>query len=175
MSNIIICDLDGTLFNVSQRLGMISKCRDEKDYDVFHQMHITDTLYHGIANILMTYMYANYAKGHYKCHLEHVHIIYVTGRHIKFMGSTINQLNEHHLWSEDCEIRMKPSYNDFTPDFIQKELDTIINQYGKENILFVLDDRPTTVEIYRKAGLLCLQTQNSKGFIEDVKKDNINK
>lgn len=175
MNNVIICDLDGTLFDVSDRLKILLNCRNEHDYDVFHQAHINDKLYKGVADIIRHYIAMNEYLNKTEIEITKTHIIYVTGRHIKFMGSTINQLIKNYLWTEDCEIRMKSSYKDYTIDFIQKQIDDIIEQYSKDKIMFVLDDRPATVELYRKAGLLCLQTQNSKGFIEDVKKDNINK
>ena len=66
---------------------------------------------------------------------------------------------------------MKSSYEMYTPNFVTTVLEDLAIKCGLDNILFVLDDRPATVKLYRDAGLTCLQVKDSTGFIEDVKKE----
>ena len=157
----IICDLDGTLFNVEHRLPLLQNCRNEEDYDKFHAAHINDTINRNILGILNTYMMLS----------NSVKFIFVTGRHEKFRESTIKQLNELVFSPEQYTLYMKSSYQMYTPNFVMTVLDDLAIKCGLDNILFVLDDRPATVKLYREAGLTCLQTRNSSGFIEDVKKE----
>ena len=157
----IICDLDGTLFNVEHRLPLLQNCRNEEDYDKFHAEHINDTINENILGILNTYMMLK----------DSVRFIFVTGRHEKFRESTVKQLNELVFSPEQYTLYMKSSYEIYTPDFITTVLEDLAIKCGLENILFVLDDRPSTVKLYRDAGLTCLQVKDSTGFIEDVKKE----
>lgn len=168
----IICDLDGTLFDVSHRLPLLKNCRDEKDYDKFHSMHIEDKINDKVMGLL------GICYGYYYKFSDYIKIIYITGRHEKFRKSTIKQLKKEGLnefepipTQPKFKLYMKPSYEIYTPDFVKDTLKTIFGIYGKENCLFVLDDRPTTIKIYRDTGLLCLQVQNSTGFLEDVNKN----
>lgn len=157
----IICDLDGTLFNVEHRLPLLQNCRNEEDYDKFHAEHVHDTIYTDILGIINTYSLLK----------ADVKFIFVTGRHEKFRESTVKQLNELVFSPDQYVLYMKSSYDMYTPDFITTVLDDLAIKCGLDNILFVLDDRPATVKLYRDAGLTCLQTKNSSGFIEDVKED----
>ena len=162
----VVCDLDGTLFNVEHRLHLLANCRNEEDYDRFHMEHINDVVYPNILGIINTY---TAAFGY------DIKFIFVTGRHEKFRESTVKQLNELVFSPEHYVLYMKSSYDLYTPEFIT----TVINDLkikcdGLDNILFVLDDRPATVKLYREAGLTCLQARNSSGFIEDVKEDKCN-
>jgi len=164
----IICDLDGTLYNVEHRLHLLQNCRNEEDYDKFHAEHINDKLNTKIRDLLNDLQdeSIHYDSG------SAIDIIFITGRHEKFRKSTVEQLNRDVDFDNNYffknELYMKPSYEIFTPDFVRNTLKEIFEKYGKENCYFVLDDRPATVQIYRDAGLLCLQVQNSTGFLEDV-------
>lgn len=155
----IICDLDGTLFNVEHRLPLLNNCRTEEDYDKFHAEHIKDTIYENILGILNTYMLLKAS----------VKFIFVTGRHEKFRESTVKQLDELTFSPDQYTLYMKPSYEMYTPHFVSTVIEDIAIKNGLDNVLFVLDDRPSTVKIYRDSGLTCLQARNSTGFIEDVK------
>lgn len=164
----IICDLDGTLFDVNHRLPLLLNCRSEEDYDKFHAEHVNDKVNKAIDDILSTYS---------QSYDFNVHFIFITGRHEKFRESTVKQLKDigyNMSNTYGCDLYMKPGYEIYTPDFVKDSLGKIFEKYGKINCLFVLDDRPATVKIYRDAGLLCLQVKDSKGFIEDVKGDKCN-
>lgn len=156
----IVCDLDGTLFDVSHRLPLLQNCRGEEDYDKFHLAHTNDTINKNILGILNTYMLLK----------NDIRFIFVTGRHEKFRESTVKQLNELVFSPDQYTLYMKSSYKIYTPEFITTVLEDLSIKCGLENILFVLDDRPSTVKLYRDAGLTCLQVKDSTGFIEDVKK-----
>lgn len=162
MTEYIICDLDGTLFNLNHRLPMLKNCKCESDYDKFHKLHTRDRVYQKVLDILDVYCcYYN------DCDVD---IIFITGRHEKFRDSTIKQLESLDFHIDDktgCKLYMKSSYNQYTQDFVRSVLKKIFREYGKRNCLFVLDDRPATVKIYRDAGLLCLQVKDSTGFLED--------
>lgn len=172
----IICDLDGTLFDISHRLPLLHNCRSEEDYDKFHAEHVNDKINEKIADIITDIRY------HREVFDGSFTMIYITGRHEKFRKSTEEQLKYNEMrfiglyetkedfCNNDDQLFMKPSYEIYTTDFVKDTLDKIFEKYGKENCLFVLDDRPATVKIYRDAGLLCLQVQNSTGFLEDVRR-----
>lgn len=157
----IICDLDGTLFNVEHRLPLLQNCRNEEDYDKFHAAHVNDTINENILGILNTYMMLK----------NSVKFIFVTGRHEKFRESTIKQLDDLVFSPEQYTLYMKSSYEMYTPNFVTTVLEDLAIKCGLDNILFVLDDRPATVKLYREADLTCLQVKDSTGFIEDVKKE----
>lgn len=157
----IICDLDGTLFNVEHRLPLLQNCRNEEDYDKFHAAHVNDTINENILGILNTYMMLK----------NSVKFIFVTGRHEKFRESTVKQLDDLVFSPEQYTLYMKSSYEMYTPNFVTTVLEDLAIKCGLDNILFVLDDRPATVKLYREAGLTCLQVKDSTGFIEDVKKE----
>lgn len=157
----IICDLDGTLFNVEHRLPLLQNCRNEEDYDKFHAAHVNDTINENILGILNTYMMLK----------SSVKFIFVTGRHEKFRESTVKQLDDLVFSPEQYTLYMKSSYEMYTPNFVTTVLEDLAIKCGLDNILFVLDDRPATVKLYRDAGLTCLQVKDSTGFIEDVKKE----
>ena len=171
----IICDLDGTLFNLDHRLDMLARCRNEDDYDRFHQRHIDDTVNRKVLNIL--YSYHNLAD--MEC--DSFRTIFITGRHRKFRSSTVKQIED--LGFVLCkrvrefstplfvfDLYMKPSYKLYTPDYVKRTVKRIIARYGSDNCCFVLDDRPSTIKVYRDLGLLCLQVKNSTGFLEDVRR-----
>ena len=50
---------------------------------------------------------------------------------------------------------LRGEHDKFTPDQDLKR--TWLNQFGKEDILFVVDDRQKVVDMWREEGLTCLQ------------------
>jgi predicted kinase len=138
LSDCIICDIDGTvaLFDRDKKNPY---CRDfENDED---NKPITDILY-----------YMN--KGRIEAYDDGYKIIFVSGRsddHRKVTEEWID-LNI----TDEYQLHMRKQ-GDCRKDSIIKQ--EIYNEHikGKFNVLFVLDDRNQTVNMWRRNGLTCLQ------------------
>lgn len=134
----IVCDIDGTvaLFDRDKKNPY---CRDfENDED---NKPITDMLH-----------YMN--KGKIELGDDEYKIIFVSGRsddHRKVTEEWID-LNI----TDEYQLHMR-KHGDFRKDSIIKR--EIYNEHikGKFNVLFVLDDRNQTVNMWRRNGLTCLQ------------------
>lgn len=122
----IICDLDGTLYNIEHRLSLLQNCRSEEDYDKFHAEHIKDKINNKVLNLL------DICYSYYYEFCDNMYIIYITGRHKKFRKSTIAQLKKDRLnkfesifTQLEFELYMKSSYKIYTLDFVKDILKTI--------------------------------------------------
>lgn len=136
----IICDLDGTLCDCSHRRHFVSGGR--KDYDKFNAACVDDPLVIPIAELVMA-MYA-----------DDYEIIFCSGRGNEWRHETIE-------WIED--MRVVPNFHlymrpegDYRSDVVVKrEMLRQIEQEGYE-VLFVVDDRPDVLRMWRQEGLFTL-------------------
>ena len=136
---IIICDLDGTLCNCNHRLPL----SDQKNWDAFNKECSNDKINDDIANIL-----SNLRSSETKIYL-------VTGRDKKFEKETTEWLRLNDVVYDKLFMRHQ---NDHRPDHVIKKeiLDYEIN---RSKVWFVLDDRKSVVDMWRKSGMRCLQVQ----------------
>ncbi|SRR5579883_132666 len=138
----IICDLDGTLADISHRVHHASG--ERKNWRRFFEGIPEDAIAEVVADILR-----HYSTTH--------NIVFVSGRPEHTRSDTVAWLQKHVPFIEQYSLYMRPN-GDFRPDNIVKaELydQHIEPEYGAP--FFVLDDRDKVVKMWREKGLICLQ------------------
>lgn len=141
----IIVDLDGTLCNVEHRVHHVQK--KPKDWMSFNREMEKDQLYFWCFELITAMK-----NLHYK-------IIIITGRTNDFRMQTEEWLKRHNVHFDELYMR---NIQDFREDADVKE--EIYRQYVEEKnqVLFVVDDRESVVERWRKLELICLQCAPGK-------------
>ena len=136
----IIVDLDGTLCDVEHRVHHVQK--SNKAWHEFHSALIDDKLNHWCFEL----MNAMNAKGYAT--------IFVTGRGEEYRIPTEKWLLKHQVNYQHLYMRGVLDHRDDAD--VKEEIysDKIKSQY---QILFVVDDRKSVVERWRKLELICLQ------------------
>ena len=136
----IIIDLDGTLCDVDHRVHHVKS--KPKNWDAFNQALNQDRPHFWCIE-LMTAMRSYGYK-----------IYFVTGRGENYRKMTIDWLEHHKILFDELHMRKD---QDFREDSEVKE-EIYINKIEKiSQVLFVVDDRKSVVERWRKLGLTCLQ------------------
>lgn len=136
----IIVDLDGTLCDVEHRIHHVKG--PKKNWRAFNESIIHDTLYEWCYELIEAMRNRGYA------------ILFVTGRSEDYRGHTTGWLARHNVHFDHLYMR---GVRDFREDSDVKEdlyRDFILEHF---NVLFVVDDRKSVVERWRKMGLVCLQ------------------
>ncbi|MGZ3787392.1 MAG: phosphatase domain-containing protein [Bacteriovorax sp.] len=136
----ILVDLDGTLCDVEHRVHHVRG--KKKNWKEFNELMVHDQLNHWCFELMEAMM----ARG-YK-------VIFVTGRGEPFREPTEAWLHKHNVKYEHLYMR---AAIDFREDSDVKEeiyLEKIEQNY---QVLFVVDDRNSVVERWRKLKLICLQ------------------
>ena len=136
----IIIDLDGTLCDIEHRVHHVKS--KPKDWDAFNQALDQDRPYYWCIELMAA------MKSHgYK-------IYFVTGRGENYRKMTVDWLGHHKILFDELHMRKD---QDFREDSEVKE-EIYINEIEKNSqVLFVVDDRKSVVERWRKLGLTCLQ------------------
>jgi len=140
---IIICDLDGTLCNCTHRLRLAEK----EQWEEFNSKCVDDLVYENIANILR------------RLKDKETKIFIVTGRTENYEQQTRDWLFLNDIPYDEIFMR---EINDKRSDHIvKKEIFNVKILFGRHesNIWFVLDDRQSVVDMWRKQGLTCLQVK----------------
>ncbi len=155
----IICDIDGTIADLSHRLHHIKK--ENPDWEKFYDEVDKDEPIEEIINIVIN-MFLND---------DHI-VLFLTGRNESCRDKTKKWINEHtkiwEQWSmddgyffelfDDCSLLMRKK-NDYRPDTEVKP--DLLNEYLKDNpeteIAFILEDRTSMVKKWRELGYTCLQ------------------
>lgn len=133
----VICDLDGTLFNIDHRLHYL----DKKDWDGFFAAVKDD-----IPNMWCVQLLHSLIRSGDE-------IIFVSGRNSVAREATEAQLNA--LGFGKYELFMRPEKSR-EPDYLLKE--HIYESYLKDrDILFAIDDRSQVVKMWRSKGIVVLQ------------------
>ena len=140
MDKAILVDLDGTLCNVDHRIHFIRS--EKKDWHQFHSQCENDDIEIWCQKLIQSMGQSGYQ------------VLIMTGRDEPYRESTESWLNKHKInWHS---LYMRPD-KDYRPDHIVKwEL------YQKHieshfDVLFVVEDRKSVVEMWREKGLRCLQ------------------
>lgn len=138
MVKTILCDIDGTLADVTHRRHFL----DNGDWKSFFEAMVDDPCILPVAEIL---------EGMHRFDYE---IILCSGRPEDYREQTENWLRENGIWYD--ELHMRPS-GDFRSDVIIKR--EMLHSFRKRDldIFFVLDDRRSVVDFWRSEGLICLQ------------------
>ena len=136
----IIVDLDGTLCDVEHRVHHVKA--KPKNWDAFNQAMDQDQPYFWCIELIA----AMKARG-YK-------IYFVTGRGEGYQKMTSDWLALHSVDYDELYMRKN---QDFREDSEVKE-EIYVNEIERNSqVLFVVDDRKSVVERWRKLGLVCLQ------------------
>ena len=138
----IICDLDGTLADISHRVHHAKG--ESKNWRRFFGGILEDAIAEVVADILKHYSISH-------------QIIFVTGRPEFTRPDTVAWLYQNVPFIAEYELFMRPN-GDFRPDNVVKgELydQHIEPKFGRP--FFVLDDRDKVVKMWREKGLICLQ------------------
>lgn len=141
MKDIIICDLDGTLCDITHRLIHV-KPKTKKDWDAFFDGIRDDAVNEPVLRFLWMAM-------------DFSEIVFCSGRPERCRADTISWLNTEAFPFGDCPLYMRKD-GDYRSDVIVKQeiLDAHID---KDRVLFVLDDRQSVVDMWRRNGLTCFQ------------------
>ncbi len=138
--NAIIVDLDGTLCDVEHRVHHVKS--NPKNWQAFNQAMDEDKSYFWCIELIAAMRERGYK------------IYFVTGRDENYRGMTESWLKRHNV-SHDG-LYMRPS-RDFREDSDIKEEIYRTEIETQAQVLFVVDDRKSVVERWRKLGLTCLQ------------------
>lgn len=139
MRDTCVFDLDGTLANVGHRRHLVSG--KKKDFDAFHALLSQDPVNEWCAELMK-----RMAAGGYR-------IIIVSARPKSVLEETHDWLLRHRVTYHEIYL-LRPD-GDSTPD--QELKMQWLGHYGKDRVLFVVDDRQKVVDAWRAAGVTCLQ------------------
>lgn len=149
--NVIICDIDGTIADISHRLHFVKQ--EPKDWKNFLTGFEKDEMRWDIVGEVR-----EMAKRH------NARIIFVSGRGEETRGETEHWLNKHMI-REGIEYSMLLMRNakDHRPDTEVKA--EIYDKYLKNlNILAVYDDRPSVIRMWEGKGLHVVDVGSGKEF-----------
>lgn len=140
MAQIIIVDIDGTIADISHRKHFLEST--PKDWDAFYKACIGDK---PITTILDMVWHLSYEY----------EIVFCSGRREDCRQDTIAWLGKY-IDLQNYTLLLRPN-RDFRPDHIVKP--ELVRKQGIDfrSIAFVLEDRKSVVEAWRKLGLICLQ------------------
>ena len=140
---IIICDLDGTVCDITHRLYFIKK-GDKQDWDAFYEACNLDKPNIKMQMILLMLKKQGFA------------INYVSGRSEVVRVKTLEWLNLYGF--PHGQLFMRPASDTRPDDILKKEiLDTKINI---DKVWLVFDDRDRVTKMWRANGLTCFQVAN---------------
>jgi hypothetical protein len=137
----VIFDLDGTLCDVSHRVGLAL----EKKWDEFNAACVEDSA--RFAEVLLARMFYRYAPHH--------RIALCTGRSEAFRTVTEEWLVLHGV---PYDLLFMRTEGDHRPDTVVK-CEQMFQVVMKGPILFVVEDRQKVVDMWRANGLTCFQNQ----------------
>lgn len=137
---VVICDLDGTLCNISHRLHFV-KDVEKKDWKSFHEALQNDSLRKDVFERMLKILKEHNAK-----------LIFVSGRPEDYREATQNWLDSFFPFTSDYEVLFMRPKNDKREDTVVKS--EIFDRYLKNlDIVKIFDDRPSIVRMWREKGL----------------------
>lgn len=142
MANIVIVDIDGTIAKVGTRLRHLQG--PVKDWDGFYDACDQDEPYTDIIDLVKILSY-------------HYRIVFCTGRRSGVRRKTYDWLLVNYgPYTTDCKLLMRAD-NDYRPDYEVKPELLMKASIELSDIAFVLEDRNSMVDQWRKMGLRVLQ------------------
>lgn len=146
MKNVIILDLDGTLFNINHRVHLAQA----KAWDEFHSLMRYDKVEEAVKFLLVL---ANRSK---------VSVIALTGRNENYRKATESQIYDHDLDHLIDEVLMRKDGDQRSDDKVKLEM--IAERFGSlahalDRVAFILEDRDSVVAAYRGVGFDCWQVK----------------
>lgn len=143
--NTVVIDLDGTLANISHRVHLVHT--DKPDWDAFYSLIPGDEI-------------NEWCKSLMEAMTDKHHVVIVSGRRKSCMKDTKE-------WLDRFEVPYHKLYlvrddKDYSPDHELKK--KWLDGYGKNKVLFVVDDRTKVVDMWRAEGMVCLQAYRWEEF-----------
>jgi hypothetical protein len=160
MKNIIVCDLDGTLANCEHRLHHIQRSdanglKRKPDWDAFFAGMRGDGVNGAVMHVLDKFI--SFGGSRYD-------IIYCTGRPERCRADTEWWFREVAGWSTETkhgfQMFMRADEDNRADHIVKQEI--LDNHIPKDRVLFVLDDRQSVVDMWRRNGLTCFQVAPGK-------------
>jgi hypothetical protein len=148
MKDTIVIDLDGTLANVGHRRHFVAG--KKRDYEAFHALLDKDPVNVWCAEIMRSFADRD----------PEFRVVLVSARPKHVKEATIAWLTKHHLQYLFHDLFLLRPTGDSTPD--QELKRDWLHKYGKDRVLFVVDDRSKVVKMWREEGLVCLQCDDWK-------------
>lgn len=137
----IICDLDGTLFDIAHRFHYIEGVK--KDWDGFFAAAKDDTVNDWCASLLLAMSDRGYD------------IVFVSGRNESARAETERQIDRIGFNHDEKHLYMRPEKSRVNDDVFKFG---IYNTHlADRDILFVLEDRARVARMWRARGLIVLQ------------------
>jgi hypothetical protein len=149
---IVLCDIDGTIADISHRLHFVRGHEHPKDWDRFFAHMFSDTVRHDTYLALQMLQRDGYD------------IFFVSGRPDTYRDITEEWL-AYHCANIDWQAVFMRRGGDRRPDDIVKE--EILNTYFKSHlsrILCVYDDRPSVIRMWERYGLHVINCGNGEEF-----------
>ncbi len=141
----IIVDLDGTLCDIEHRVHHVRV--KPKNWKAFNEGMDQDKSYFWCIELIAAMRDRGYQ------------IIFVTGRDDNFRGPTESWLARHNIAYDNLYMR---AAGDFREDSDVKEEIYLTHIKNQSDVLFVVDDRQSVVDRWRKLDLTCLQCAPGK-------------
>jgi hypothetical protein len=139
MRNIIICDIDGTVADLTHRLHLVKN--GNHDWDTFHASVDKDSPREDIIALVGRLMFS---PGH------PYSVYFVSGRSESSREATRQWLLDNGLHGY-TNLYMRPAGDTRDDRIIKKEI--LDMHFKKEEILLIIDDRPKVIEMWKREGL----------------------
>lgn len=146
--DIVICDIDGTVSLVGERLKYLRET--PPDWDAFYNDCFDDEPITEMCDLVNCLIRSGYR------------IIFCTGRRDTVRDKTERWIQKHLFYRNTTpEILMRPE-RDHRHDVAVKPalLDEFLTHEERERIAFILEDRDSMVKKWRELGYRCLQVDS---------------
>ena len=151
MSKIVVCDIDGTISKVGDRIKYLEQ--SPKDWDAFYDACEEDKPIENVLRLIESITW------------EGLYIpVFCTGRRESCRKDTTQWLEDYACclaFADESGRLIMRKDDDFRSDTIVKKelLDNYLsdNGYTKDDVAFILEDRSSVVKMWRDAGYTCLQ------------------
>jgi hypothetical protein len=149
---IIICDIDGTIADITHRLHYIQN--KPKNWESFYGTVKDDKPIYPIIDLLRL-LNAGVSFS------EDVRFVFMSGRKNSTRQDTQDWIREHLPFLDAWSLYMRKD-GDYREDFIVKKelLEQLKLDFPEYEIWFALDDRNQVVRMWRDNGITCLQVKD---------------
>ncbi len=155
MRKLYICDIDGTISDLTHRLHFIRSTSSDHieqmefkpDWEAFHQHVIDDAPIWPIIYIIKALKQQAMAD-----------VWFFTGRMEDCREDTTRWIN-HYMWNDPI-IEMRPSGDYRTDVEIKQEMLDNMLYIDRKRLVAVFDDRERIVQMWRSNGIQCLQVKD---------------
>ena len=151
----IICDIDGTIADLTHRLGYVRNLHEDpdwkNDWKAFHKGCVFDTPKQDVIRALT------------QIASDAMPVYFLSGRNSMVREETVAWLREHVLLCKDWDDHTFDKYlhmrrkKDRRPDTVIKAEMVAKLELTPENTLCIFDDRQCVVDMWRELGFLTLQ------------------